>query len=588
MVKNIELCLSDIIKNQAIINVGCIGHVSNGKSTLVKQMTGIKTQKFKSEQEKNITINLGYANCKIFHSENTDEYQYCSSKVENVKDSEGNDMKLIHHISFVDCPGHESYMSNMLSGTSVIDMAFLVEAANAKEVPQPQTMEHLVAIQNTNIKDVVVIQNKCDLVNREDLITNKNQIDYFIDEFLDEEIPVIPLIAQTGSNIEYVGKYLANNLTNYEKDINLNLQINIIRTFDINKPQDLVSTLKGGVLGGTIVTGILNAGDVIQISPGICNRQSDGKWSVRPLYTTVKSIYSEKTKMDFAIPGGLLGIGTDLDPSFCKSNNLVGQIVTHPNENLDITAEIEVEHKVFKRIDKSERKINIGEILKLGILAKNVQGIVTKANKKKIWIRLGLPVCINDSSISIMKKINDSYKLFGIGSITNFKKIEIDEIYDNITKPEYSIINDLSRNSLECFDYDMMLDSLDHITVKKAILKMPKPMICKTSNRLQQIIMNYKDIMNSQYFEQDECEFQPLFEKYFAEKLMHSVNVNGAGQLVVNDRKSDKNKIEGVLISIICKLRKCNVCSGYKTFLTKEDRLIKVNCEMCKSASTVI
>ena len=72
-------------------------------------------------------------------------------------------MKLIHHISFVDCPGHESYMSNMLSGTSVIDMAFLVEAANAKEVPQPQNGEHLVAIQNTNIEDVVIIQNKCDL-----------------------------------------------------------------------------------------------------------------------------------------------------------------------------------------------------------------------------------------------------------------------------------------------------------------------------------------------------------------------------------------------------------------------------------------
>ncbi len=582
------LNLSDIIKNQAIINVGCIGHVSNGKSTLVRQMTGVKTQKFKSEQEKNITINLGYANCKIFYSKETDEYKYCSSRVSTVQDSLGNSMKLIHHISFVDCPGHESYMSNMLSGTSVIDMAFLVEAANAKEVPQPQTMEHLVAIQNTNIEDVVIIQNKCDLVDRDGLITNKNQIDIFIDDFLDKEIPVIPLIAQTGSNTEYVGKYLANNLTDYSKDINESLQINIIRTFDINKPQDRVTTMKGGVLGGTIVKGILNVGDIIQISPGICNKQADGKWRVQPLYTTVRSIYSEKTEMEYAIPGGLLGIGTDIDPSFCKSNNLVGQIVTHPNENLDIVYEIELEYKIFRRIDKEYRKISIGEILKLGILAKNVQGVVTKSNKKKVWIKLGLPVCINNQSISIMKKINESYKLFGIGNISNFKTVEIERLYEDVEKPNYEIVNDLKREYQECFNYEEMLDSLKHNSVKKALLRMPKPMICKSSNRLQQIIMNYEDIIKSQNNKNDDLEFQPLFEKTFSENLICQVNTNGAGQLIVNDRKSDKHKVERILINTIVKYRKCAVCGGYKTFLTKEDRLIKMNCEMCKSTSAVI
>ena len=182
------------------------------------------------------------------------------------------DYKLIHHISFVDCPGHKSYMSNMLSGTSVIDTAFLVEAANAEEIPQPQTLEHLVAIQNTNIEDVVVIQNKCDLVNKEDLVTNKKKIDRFIEDYLENTIPVIPVIAQTGSNINYVGKYLANNLTKYNKDLNQNLQINVIRTFDINKPQTPIEKIEGGVLGGTAIKGILNIGDIVQISPGICNK----------------------------------------------------------------------------------------------------------------------------------------------------------------------------------------------------------------------------------------------------------------------------------------------------------------------------
>ena len=85
--------------------MGCVGHVSNGKSTLVKQMTGIKTQKFKSEKERNCTINIGYGNCKIFYSKKTDEYKFTGS-VESELDSQNNEMTLIHHISFVDCPGH--------------------------------------------------------------------------------------------------------------------------------------------------------------------------------------------------------------------------------------------------------------------------------------------------------------------------------------------------------------------------------------------------------------------------------------------------------------------------------------------------
>ena len=67
----------------------------------------------------------------------------------------------------------------MLSGTSVIDMAFLVEAADAKEVPQPQTMEHL-ANQKYDIEDVVIIQNKCDLVDRDGLTTPQKKSNRYI------------------------------------------------------------------------------------------------------------------------------------------------------------------------------------------------------------------------------------------------------------------------------------------------------------------------------------------------------------------------------------------------------------------------
>ena len=107
-----NILLSDIIQNQPILNVGCIGHVSNGKSTLVKQLTGITTQKFASEKERNCTINIGYGNCKIFYSIIKDEYKFVGSHIKTELDSDGNSMELIHHISFVDCPGHENYMAS--------------------------------------------------------------------------------------------------------------------------------------------------------------------------------------------------------------------------------------------------------------------------------------------------------------------------------------------------------------------------------------------------------------------------------------------------------------------------------------------
>ena len=119
-----------------------------------------------------------------------------------------------------------------------------------------------------------------------------------------------------------------------------------------------------------------------------------------------------------------------------------------------------------------------------------------------------------------MKKINESYKLFGIGNISNFKTVEIERLYEDVEKPNCEIVNDLKREYQECFNYEEMLDSLKHNSVKKALLRMPKPMICK-SNRLQQIIMNYEDIIKSQNNKNDDLEFQPLFEKTFSENLIY-------------------------------------------------------------------
>ena len=589
MIKTLNL--STIIQNQAVLNVGCIGHVSNGKSTLVRQMTGIKTQKFKSEKERNCTINVGYGNCKIFFNEESDEYKFTGSAVESETDSNGNKMKLIHHISFVDCPGHENYMSNMLCGASVIDMAFLLEAANAEKVPQPQTLEHFIAIQHTDIDDVVVIQNKCDLVKKEQILTNKSQIEDFIDDITEEELPIIPVVAQTGSNVEYVGKYLSNKLVNYDKDLNLPLQINIIRTFDVNKPNISISKFKGGVLGGSVVQGILNKDSVVQISPGICTKKNSGEWSVKPLFTQVKSLNSERNPMEYAIPGGLIGVGTTLDPAYTKGNKLTGQIITYPGENLTIASKLEIKYKSFRRVGNVSKSLSKGELIKIGIISNHVTGCVSKWDKKnkRIFVDLAMPSCIDKNSVSIMKKVDNNYKIFSIGKIVESDNIHVDvpEEYIRNEKVEYKIVNDVSvDDNLTCFDYESMLDKLSAKTVKKVKLKLPNPVTTRTKNGRQQIINNFSEIIETIKNENDEQDMVTLYEREISNQLSCKVNRNEKDRLLIHG-KVKANAVSNALIKALCKIRKCKTCRGYNTFLKKDGRDLIMSCIECKSETTI-
>ena len=319
-----------------------------GKSTIVYKMSGIKTQKFSSEKKRNITINIGYANCKIFFSPKLNIYKSVPSNTENLKDKKIDEMILVNHISFIDCPGHEAFMNNMMNGSSIMNKAILVEAANADCFPQAQTKEHLIALQNTEIDDLLVIQNKCDLVKKNRLNQVKIKIEDFLEDFYEKSPPIIPVIAHKGENIDLISSYFANSINSYSTNLNKGFRANIIRTFDINKPKTPVNKLSGGVLGGSITQGVLKVNDIIQILPGRITK-IDNDWLVKPIYSIVTSLHSDKNKMEYAIPGGLIGIGTKLDPILCKNNNLKGQIITYPGDNIPIAKQVYINYKTIKR-----------------------------------------------------------------------------------------------------------------------------------------------------------------------------------------------------------------------------------------------
>lgn len=308
---------------------GTIGHVAHGKSTIVKALSGKSTIKFKAEFSRNITIKLGYANAKIFKSveplESTGEYLFETAGSghddEYVSEVHGVRMQLVRHISFVDCPGHDILMATMLNGAAVMDAAMLLIAAN-EPCPQPQTSEHLAAVEIMQLANILILQNKVDLVQQEDAAEQYNVIKNFVAGTVAGKAPVLPVSAQLGYNVDMVARFIYSRVPVPVRRFDATPRMIVIRSFDVNKPGECVEKLCGGVAGGSITQGVLRHGDAIEIRPGIITK--DGKCT--PITSTIVSLYAEKNELQYAVPGGLIGVGTNIDPTLTRADRLVGQV----------------------------------------------------------------------------------------------------------------------------------------------------------------------------------------------------------------------------------------------------------------------
>ena len=154
---------------QPEINIGMVGHVDHGKTTLLERLSGVWTDTHSEEIKRGITIRLGYADT-VFYKEGK---EYTTRPKNKTK------AKLLRKVSFIDAPGHESLMATMLSGATIMDGALLLIAAN-EECPQPQTREHLMALEIVGVKNVVIVQNKVDLADEKGVLKNYEQIKKFV------------------------------------------------------------------------------------------------------------------------------------------------------------------------------------------------------------------------------------------------------------------------------------------------------------------------------------------------------------------------------------------------------------------------
>ena len=337
----------NVISRQATINIGTIGHVSHGKTTVVRAISGVDTIRFTDEMKNNITIKLGYANTKIFKCPKCPEpscYKsfgsakedliLCDNATEQADGTEkscGSTLELLRHISFVDCPGHDNLMAIMLTGAAVMDAALLLIAGNIP-CPQPQTSEHLAAVDIMNLNKIIILQNKIDLIFtiEGEAMKNYNQIKKFIEGTKAEFSPIVPISAQFKYNIDVVLQYLVNFIPIPIRDLTSSPRFIVVRSFDVNKPGYPIEKLSGGIAGGSILRGVLKVGDEIEIRPGRFEKDSKtGEAKYTPIVSTIISMNAESNELLYAIPGGLIGIGLKIDPYLTKRDALVGNLLGH-------------------------------------------------------------------------------------------------------------------------------------------------------------------------------------------------------------------------------------------------------------------
>ena len=286
---------------------------------MVKAISGVQTVRFKNELERNITIKLGYANAKIYKCEDDacprpSCYRAYGSTMPDapnceVPGFEDKKMKLVRHVSFVDCPGHDILMATMLNGAAVMDGALLLVAGN-ESCPQPQTSEHLAAVEIMRLKHIIILQNKIDLVQENAAANQYDAIVKFIQGTIADGAPVIPISAQLKYNIDVVCEYICGKIPVPKRDFTSPCHMIVIRSFDVNKPGAEVDDIQGGVAGGAILQGVLKVGQPIEVRPGIVSKDAEGRIKCTPISSRIVSLFAEQNQLKYAVPGGLIGVGT--------------------------------------------------------------------------------------------------------------------------------------------------------------------------------------------------------------------------------------------------------------------------------------
>jgi translation initiation factor 2 subunit 3 len=591
--------LSEVIAKQAVLNVGTAGHVAHGKSTLVKQLTGVATQRFKSEKERNITIRLGYADAKIFRkSTGTQSELYVSTD---------NHKTPIHHVSFVDCPGHELYMATMVSGSQVMDYCIVVIAAN-ESIPQPQTFEHLMALDYSGLPQTKMIY----LVNKLDLLKPKRAEEVIekLREFLTREFPytpenpsghlIYPVSAATGDNMNHVLNRIVS-LPITPKLVDRPARMFIVRSYNANKPSTKLEDMIGGIAGGSIVQGVLAVGDKVEIRPGVIN-MIEGKRVIQPLIATIESLRSDTDELKVAVPGGLIGVGLSIYAGLTNDDRLKGQIMGHIGTLPDIYDGLEGRYRLIqgRGLPEVGGRVNVivNGVMNVDAVIKNIKPS-KKDGRGDVFLSLVSPVVIDlspgeegDEATASGPRLAIMHDNKLVAALTVKKAslslpIHYPEDADLSWKPQkYAIQNDLPPIEAPATpDIKAMLSTIRYTkgACKRDPLPVPNITIINTCsyihekefNQLLAAITHEATVSNKVDMK------QVLIDNIGIQMANSSPRFNGEGNLTMNGRLK-QSKIRQFLKDFESKILTCPSCTSTASAIYRDrSGVITRRCTVC-------
>ncbi len=404
---------------QPEINIGTLGHVDNGKSTIVQSLTGVWTARHSEELRRGITIRIGYADASFYECPSCERpSNYSTSKIcPNCK----SETKFLRSVSFVDCPGHHSLMVTMLSGAAIMDGALFVISSNVK-CPQAQDREHLLAAQMVGVRNLVLVQNKIDVVDRERAARNWEEIRQFTNKTIAEKAPVIPVSAQHKLNMDALICAIQERVPTPKRDHMLPARMSILRSFDVNRPGTESEDITGGVVGGSVLQGVFRHGEDVEVRPGIKTDEGN-RVKYEPLVAKVEGLQAGGGDVKQASPGGLIAMGTDLDPSITKSDGLVGNVLGRVGSLPPTLEKATLDVELFERAVGTEQlvpvqKIKMNEPLVLNVGTAVTSGVVTSVREDLAEVALKKPICSEPGSkAALSRRIGESWRLIGFGTL---------------------------------------------------------------------------------------------------------------------------------------------------------------------------
>ncbi len=396
---------------QSEFNIGTLGHVDHGKTTLTSAITHQWTDTHSESVKRSMTIKLGYADATISRCKVDGEDAYTTAP----DCPDGSKSTPVRKISLLDSPGHETLMATAIAGSSIIDAALFVISAS-ENCPMPQTREHLMIINALKIDRVVVVQTKIDIVGRDKAVAHYNQIRQFLKGSIIENAPIVPVMANRNINVDAVLGEIVK-LKVPERDLKSDPVMYVARSFDVNRPGTKIKDLQGGVIGGSIIRGRFKIGDEIEIRPGINTaKDKQKKESYEPMYTKVEALSAGPDKLNEAMAGGLIAIGTDVDPSFTKADGLVGQIVGLAGKLPEARQSLDLTYVSLNRSDLPKQGFRENEPVLLGVGTGTVVGYVKKAKRDKLQLDLKHTVCVDkDAKVSVLRNFSQRWRLSGYG-----------------------------------------------------------------------------------------------------------------------------------------------------------------------------